>query len=254
MQAYNRMRIPIEARPFALRYQVVQAIRRSQMIDGESAYQDALKHFTQGDLPELYDGLHDFLERLTSRELEGKEIEAACPVVEKAARLGNEDFEFSNVDKFNRDFLNGNGLDALRFALLVDAAELDLKKIDEYRGGSALQAAYGPRRTQAAKRAGPKIQAILKEMDLFDEYAMSDAADHYIVYRHVHRGNFTEYKIQAQLTGQSFSEHHRRESFNELDRALGYAAPERGRPPSKRLSSKTPLNKPLQRKVRQERL
>ncbi len=254
IQPYDRMRAPIEALPFALRYQVVQAVRRTRIrhgleeSDGESAYQDALKDFRQGELSALYDNVNDFFERFTSGGLEGKEIETGCAVIEKALTLGSDALQFPSIDKFNREFLNDNGLDALLFALLVDAARLNLKKIDEHRGGWRLQAAYRRRRTQAAKREGKRIQELLKQWASFDEPAMMAAAERYVVYRHVYRGNFNRYRVHAELEG-SFSDRHLREWFHDFDNALGYPAPKRGRPSKRTYPTTPPKDRPLQRKV-----
>ena len=253
------MRVPIEALPAALRYQVIQAVRRTRIRhgleegDGESAYQDALKDFRQGELSTLYDNVNDFFERLTSGELEGREIESACAVMEEALTLGSDALEFPGIAKFNRVFLKENGLDALLLALLVDATGLNLKKIDEYRGGPGLQAAYGPRRTQAAKKEGKRIQALLKQWASFDEPAMMAAAERYVVYRHVYRGNFNRYRTHAELEG-SFSDRHLREWFHDFDNALGYPPPKHGRPRKQTYPTGPPQSKTLQRKVRQEKL
>ena len=250
LQPFTRMRAPIEAKPFALQWHVIQAIRRSpEIASGDSVYRDALEELLHRSVTGLLGDFNAWAKGLVSGKLHGVEVESAVEILDKACGTVDVSEEYPSIAKFNQDYLNGNGELALIFSLVIDAADVDVVALDEYRGGEALQAAYGPRRTQASKREGKRIQSLLKQWDSFDEDAMSDAADRYVVYRHVHHGSFTEYKIEAQLKGPSFSERRRLKSFNEFDRALGYPPPERGRPPNKTLPSKTPQSRPLQRKV-----
>lgn len=250
MQVYKRMRAPVEARPFALQCHVIQAIRRSpEIANGESVYQEALKELLNRSVAEVLDNFNVWTKRLVSEESQGTELNSAIAILDKAYRTVDFSEDYPNVAKFNRDFLNSNGDLALIYSLVIDAADVDTIALDEYRGGEALKAAYGPRQTQTAKREGKRIQSLLKRLASFDEDAMNDAADHYVMYRYLYHGNFTEYKTQMELKGPSFSERHRLKSFNEIDSALGYPAPKRGRPPKRAYPTNPPKDKPLQRKV-----
>ena len=255
MQAYNRMRAPIKARPFTLQWHVIQAIRRrSEIANGESLYQDALRELLNGSVAEVLDDFDAWAKGIVSGELQGKEKEEGIRIIDKANELVNPDEEYPNLAKFNREFLNSSGQLALIYSLVVDAADLDLVALDKYRGGSSLQAAYEhPKRTQAVKREGKRIQALLKRLFLFDEDAMSDAADWYVIYRHVYQGNFHEYTIKAEQDDSSFSEGHDRRWFRDFDDALRHSAPRRGRPPKKTYPTKPHQDKGVQRKVHRSR-
>ena len=252
MQVYPRMKAPIEARPFALQFHVVQAIRHCQEIPtGESVYKDALEELLNGSLAEVLDDLDAWAKGIVSEELRGEDKEAGIRIIDKANGIVNPDEEYPHLAQFNQEFLNNNGQLALIFSLVVDAADLDLPAIDRHRGGFGLQAAYErPRQTQAAKREGKRVQALLKQLASFDEPAMVAQADEYVVYRHVYQGHLPRYKRQEELAGRSLSSR-RRKWFREFDRAFGYLPPERGRP---RKAAKPLRSRPLQRKVRQERL
>ena len=250
MQVYPRMRAPGEARPFALQFHVVQAIRHCQEIPtGESAYQDALGELLNGSTAGVLNDLNAWAKGIVSKEIQGKEQEAGLKIMDKVHHLALFDEDYPSVAKFNREFLNNSDGWTLIYSLVIDAADLDLIALDKYRGGAGLEAAYGPRRTQAAKREGKRLQALLKKLASFDEPAMMAAADQYVVYRHVHGGSFPDYKRREELQGSSFSERHAREWFHDFDNALGYPLPKPGRPRKRPYPTKPPQDKAPQRKV-----
>lgn len=234
IQVYDRMRVPIEAKPFGLRFQVIQAVRRSpEIANGSSSYQNALEDLIHGENSQLFDEVNVLMNRVLSRNLKGKELKAVDEVLRKALSLESVDNDYQHVERFNQEFLNGNGLDALAWALLIDAAQLNLATIDRFRGGSDLQAAYGPRQTQSLKRRGTHIQSLLKRFASFDEPAMIEAADRYVVYRHLDQGVLPDYKRREELAGLPSSDRYLRQWFRDFDRALAYPPFPRGRPPSK---------------------
>lgn len=234
IQIYDRMRVPIEAKPFGLRFQVIQAVRRSPAIaNGSSAYQNALEDLIHGENSQLFDEVNFLMITVLSENLKGKELEAVDEVMRKTCSAEFVDNDYKHVERFNQEFLNGNGLDALAWALLIDAAQLNLAAIDRFRGGPDLQAAYGPRRTQSLKRRGTHIQSRLKRFASFDEPAMIEAADRYVVYRHLDQGVLPDYKRREELAGLPSSDRYLRQWFSDFDRALAYPPFPRGRPPSK---------------------
>ena len=225
MQVYPRMRAPIEAKPFALQGYVIQAIRHSPEISsGDSAYQNALKDLLKASVTELIGDFGNWANGLVSGELQGRELEIAIQILDKGYGTVNLDEEYPDIAKFNREFLNGNGQLALIYSLIIDAADVDLVAMDKYRGGASLEAVYGPRRTQAAKREGKRIRGLLKRLASFDEPAMMAAADEYVVYRHVCQGQLPIYKRREELAGRSLSSR-RRKWFRDFDNALGYSSP-----------------------------
>ena len=248
LQVYDRMRAPVEARPFILRFHVIQAIRRSTDIaDAELIYQRAMRDIKYGNNARLIDSFGTFMKQLVAGELKGHEIGAASQVLREAISpdtnteiidllkaVDSENLERDvmgfvaqriwellrqtgayensiNFEKFNSVFLNSNGADALLMSILINAADLDLAAIDKFRGGQLLEAAYGRRRTQAAKREGPRIQALLKQLASFDEPSMIAAADQYVVYRYLHGGRFSDYERRELRAGHLFSTHHARD-------------------------------------------
>lgn len=230
-QAFDRMRAPIEVRPFALRLHTVQAVRRNRELEGETSFRDALEDLKQGQLAQILDEVGTLLKRIVAKELEGGEIVALTEVLARLGTLDDGDGLYPHIEAFNRDFLNGSGLDALLLVLVVEAADLDLIAIDQFRGGTDLQAAYGPRRTRADKRRGAELQAQLKVLFSFDETAMTNAADQYVVYRHLDHGHFPGHMRCAELAGLPLSERSLRKWFKDFDSALGHPPPPRGRPP-----------------------
>ena len=232
-QVFDRMRVPTELRPFALRVHAVRAVRRNQEINGESCFRDALEDLNRGQNFQILDEVATLIKQTVAKELEGRELAAAAGVLARLGTLDDGDGAYPHIEAFNRDFLNDSGLDALLWMLVVEATDLDLEAIDEYRGGKDLQAAYGLRRTRALKRRGKELQGHLKTFASFDETAMTNAADQWVVYRHLDQGRFPDYTRRAELNGLPSSERNLRRWFNDFDRALGYSPPPRGRPPKK---------------------
>lgn len=232
-QAFDRMRVPIEARPFALQLHVVRAVRRNRELNAEASFRRALEDLKRGQHSQVLVEVGTLIRQAVAKELEGREVAAATRVLARLGSLDDGDGVCPQIEAFNRDFLNGNGIDALLWMLVIEAADLDLVAIDEYRGGADLQAAYGPRRTRADKRRGVQLQARLKALTSFDETAMTNAADQYVVYRHLDHGRFPDYMRRAELAGLPFSERSLRKWFKDFDKALGHSPPPRGRPPKK---------------------
>ena len=232
-QTFDRMRVPIEARPFALQLHVVQAVRRNRELNGEVPFRNALEDLKRGQHSQMLDEVGTLIRRIVAKELEGEEVGAATELVERLGALDDGNDVNPHIEAFNRDFLNDNGLDALLWMLVVEATDLDLVAIDEYRGGKDLQAAYGSRRTRALRGRGKELQVHLKTFASFDETAMTNAADQWVVYRHLDHGRFPDYMRRAELNGLPSSERNLRRWFNDFDRALGYSPPPRGRPPKK---------------------
>ena len=220
-QVFDRMRVPTELRPFALRVHAVQAVRCNQEIKGESCFRAALADLDRGQNFQIFDEVATLMKQIVAKELEGKELAAATGLLAKLGTLDDGDEAYPHIEAFNRAFLNDNGLDALLWMLVVQATDLDLVAIDEYRGGKDLQAAYGSRRTRALRRRGKELQARLKTFASFDETAITNAADQWVVYRHLDHGRFPDYTRRAELNGLPSSERNLRRWFNDFDRALG---------------------------------
>ena len=114
--------------------------------------------------------------------------------------------------------------------LALDAMNLDLVRIDTFRGKEGLGPAYGPRQTQQDKSLGRELQQRLKQFASIDEPAVQEAADRYIEYRFLDHGSLPDYKRRKELEGDTRSDGHLREWFKEFDRALSYPSPTLGRP------------------------
>ena len=80
LQVYDRMRAPIEARPFALRFHVVRAVRR-KVKDGEKVYQNALEEIKHSSNAQLIHRFGIFMRQLVAGELKGNELDAARAVL-----------------------------------------------------------------------------------------------------------------------------------------------------------------------------
>ena len=233
-QQRDRMRIPQIMLEVTYQMHVVEAIRRNREIDEDDLYGRALADLTQGDDLAVFTDLSDLITGVTSGRLKGQEIDAAARVMHGAERLGHDD-DYASITEFDNRFLNGRGRGALLTILMMrDAAKLDLDAIDRFRGGEALLAAYGPRRTRPQKRLGVGLQTILKQLPTVDEPATMEAADRYVEYRFLDHGSLPGYKRRRELEGDSPSDRYLRKWFRKFDRALGYPPPPPGRPPNRR--------------------
>ena len=138
----------------------------------------------------------------------------------------------SNIREFDHRYLNNKGRFTLLTLLACDAAGLDLAAIDVLRGGEALSAAYGPRKTRRDKNLGKQLQSRLKDLKSADEPATMEAADRYVEYRYLDHGNLPNYKKRKELEGDTPSERYYREWFRDFNKAkaLGFWQPGPGRP------------------------
>ena len=234
-QQRHRMRIPQSMLEITYQMHVVEAIRRNHEIGEDDLYGRALADLTQRDNLTVFTDLSELITGVTSGRLKGQEIDAAARVMHGAERLEHDDDAYPSITEFNNRFLNGRGLVALLNILMMrDAAKLDLDVVDKFRGGEALLAVYGPRRTRPQKRLGVGLQTILKQLPTVDESATMEAADRYVEYRFLDHGSLPGYKRRRELEGDSPSDRYLREWFGKFDRALGYRPPPRGRPPNRR--------------------
>ena len=230
-QSRHRIRLPPDMLEITYVIHVVGAIRRNCEIDKGDLYGRALADLTQGDNSAVFNDLSECTAGITSGQLKGQEIDAAAGVISRAGHLGYDDDAYPNITEFNRRFLNGRGMIPLLTVLITrDAANLDLDAIDKFRGGEALGAAYGPRRTRRQKGLGVEIQAFLKLLPTVDEPAMMEAADRYVEYRFLDHGSLPDYKRRRELEGDAPSDRYLRDWFGKFDRALGYSPPPRSRP------------------------
>ena len=231
------MRVPSVALPHTHQIHVVDAIRRSYEIDKDDLYGHALQDLTHGQNSAVFGEVSSLIQGAISGELEGMELEAAERTLARLHRF-DDAAAYPNIFEFNRRFLNKRGLFALVTVLILDAAKVDLVTIDNFRGGEALIAAYGPRRTRRQKRLGKRLQARLKQFPVVDEPATMEAADRYVEYRFLYRGSLPEYKLRKQLEGSPRSDSYLRQWFRKFDKALGYPPPSSGRPSNRRRPSK----------------
>ena len=233
-QVYQRMRVPDIMLEATRQTHVVNAIRRNREIDKDDLYGRALRDITHGDNSAVFADVSKLIEGVVSGRLKGDKSDAAVRTLVGLHRLDRGDDAYPNIFEFNRRFLNDRGLFALLTILVLDAANLDLDAIDTFRGGEALGAAYGPRRTQQQKRLGPELQALLKQFAVLDEPATMEAADRYVEYRFLDHGSLPDYKRRKELEGDPRSDRHLRKWFGKFDKALGYPPPVPGRPPNGR--------------------
>ena len=231
-QSRPRMRVPSAARKHVLQIHVVRAIARDQVIN-DGLYCRSLEDLCQGDNSALFNNLAKWLAGAVSGELKDGEVDALAQVYSGLQLLENDDKEYPIIEEFNNRFLNGRGRHALFTLLIFDAARIDPVTIDTLRGGNALDAAYGPRKTRPQKKLGRQLQALLKQFAVVDEPAMTEAAERYVEYRFVDDGSFPDYKRRKELEGNPRSDSHLRKWFEKFDRALGFPSPPRGRPPKR---------------------
>ena len=226
-QLRSRMRVPSPMIPAMYQFHVIQAIRRNPEVDKEGRYSKALGDVTSGRNREAFDRVFKTIEQaMTGTRARRKRklllMDSRWLEVNEDARL--------NINEFNSRFLNNTGAGALLMALTLDAIPLDPIAIDTFRGGDAINAAYGERRTQEQKRVGVALQQQLKQFGVLDEPATEDAADCYAEYRFLYGGDFPDYVREKELEGTARSEKYYRVWFKRFDKALGHLPPARGRP------------------------
>ena len=159
-QLSHRMRVPNEMLRPMYRFHVIQAIRRNPEVDEDGIYWRALGDITSGRNREAFDRVLKAIEQVKAGAT-GKRnrnillIDSRWLDLDEDARV--------NINEFNRRFLNDIGEGALLMALTLDAIPLDPVAIDTFRGGDAVNAAYGERQTQQQKRLGIELQQQLKQ-------------------------------------------------------------------------------------------
>ena len=123
---------------------------------------------------------------------------------------------------------------ALLPALTLEALQLDPVAVDAFRGGEAVTAAYGKRKTRRQKTLGKDLQQTLKQFPALDVPAVEEAADCYVEYRFLHHGKFPNYLRRKEQEGTARHAGYYREWFKKYDEALGYPPTPPGRPPKER--------------------
>ena len=229
-QVRSRMRVPRISLIFMYRVHVVDAIRRSGEIDTGDLYGNALRDLTQGQNSIVFSEFSSLVLGAKPGEPDGKVFETAGRAMSGLDRLEEDNDAYPNIVEFDRRFLNSNGLMALLNVLILKAAKLDPATIDAHRGGEALDAAYGPRRTRHDKRLGAQLQSHIKKFDVVDEPATMEAADRYVKYRYLHHGSLPDYKRRQELEGNVRGDNYLRGWFRKFDQALGFPPPTLGRP------------------------
>ena len=229
-QARSRMRVMDSMLPVLHQIHVIRAITRHHEIDKEDLYGQALADFTHGDNAEAFSALGEFVRRVTSRTLLDDKSDAPVRTLLSIDLRDVEEHTCSNIREFNHRYLNNKGISALLTLLAFDAAGLDLAAIDVLRGGEALSAAYGPRKTRRHKTLGKQMQSWLKDLKSADEPATMEAADRYVEYRYLDHGNLPNYKKRKEFEGDTPSERYYREWFRDFNKALGFWQPGPGRP------------------------
>ena len=233
-QLRSRMRVPRVSLPFMCQLHVVDAIRRSSEIDTEDLYGKALREVSHGQNALVLADLSTLVAGAMSGEPDGKVLEAAERTYSGLGRLEGGDDAYPNIVEFNRRFLNSKGHTALLNVLVLKAAELDPAEIDAFRGGEALVAAYGPRRTRQHKKLGAKLQRQIKQFDAMDEPGTMEAADRYVKYRYLDNGSMPAYRRRQELEGNARNYSYLRNWFGKFDQALGFPPPPLGRPSDRR--------------------
>ncbi len=232
-QALQRMRVPGVPPEHTLRIYVVRAIRRDPAID-DGLYCQALQDLCQGDNSDVFNDLLKFTAGVVSGELNGRIVDAAAQVWSSSRRVEHDDGAYPNIAEFNHRFLNGKGLQALLTLLLFDAAGIDPVAVDKWKGGNALDAAYGLRKTRRQRKLGRGLQTFLKQFPVVDEPAVTEAAEQYVEYRFLDHGSLPDYMRRKELEGGPRSDRYLRDWFKKFDKALGFPPPPLGRPRKKR--------------------
>ena len=230
-QARSRMRVADSMLPFLHQIHVIRAITRHPEIDMEGLYSQALADFTNGDNAEAFSALGEFVHKVTSGTLLDDKSDAPVRTLLSMYLCDVDEHTCSNIREFNRRYLNDKGISAVLTLLAFDAAGLDLEAIDVLRGGEALSAAYGPRKTRRDKKLGKEMRGWLKDLKSADEPATMEAADRYVEYRYLDHGNLPYYKKRKDLEGDPHrGERYYREWFRDFNKALGFRQSAPGRP------------------------
>lgn len=237
LQAYPRIRVPEFLVQFLRQIHVIRAICRHPEIDRDDLYGEALAGLRDGDNAKAFSAVnefvHEFVQKVTPGALlDGKDEEpkrgwidiVLCEVDEQTA---------SRICDFNHKFLNDKGDSALITLLTFDAGHLDPAAIDIFRGGDALRAAYGSRRTRRDKRLGKEIQSQIKRFSSVDDPATMEAADRYAEYHYLCNGSLSTYKMRKELEGDTHDDRYYGDWFPKFDRAFGFPRTGPGRPSSK---------------------
>ena len=229
-QARPRMRVPNILLPVLHQIHVIRAITRHHEIDKEDLYGQALAGLKHGNNAKAFSDFGEFVHRVTQGTLLDDKGDAPVRKLLSIDLRDVEEHTCSNIREFNHRYLNNKGISALLTLLAIDAAGLDLAAIDVLRGGEALSAAYGPRKTRRQKNLGKQMQSWLKDLKSADEPATMEAADRYVEYRYLDHGNLPNYKKRKELEGDTPSERYYREWFRDFNKALGFWQPSPGRP------------------------
>ena len=200
---------------------VIKAISRHREIDKEDLYGQALADFAHGDNAEAFSALREFVNKVTLGTLLDNKGDAPVRTLLSIDLRDFDEHTCSNILEFNRRYLNDKGISALLTLLAFDAAGLDLAAIDVLRGGEALSAAYGPRKTRRDKKLGNQMQIWLKGLKSVDEPATMEAADRYVEYRYLHNGSLPDHKRRKELEGDARGERYYRDWFRVFNEALG---------------------------------
>ena len=231
-QAHPRMRVPDQGVQFLHQFHVIMAITRHPEIDKEGLYGQALAGLKHGDNAKAFSDFGELVRRVTSgTPLDDKSDARARTLL----RMGVHDIDedtCSIIREFDRRYLNDKGESALLRLLALDAGDLDPAAIDVWRGGEALRATYGSRRTRRDKKLGKQMQSSLKGLESADEPAMMEAADHYVEYRYLDldNGSLPDYMRRKELDGNARGERYYRDWFRKFDKAFEFPLPRPGRP------------------------
>ena len=229
-QARSRMRVVDTMLTDLHQIHVIRAITRHHEIDKEGLYGQALAGLKHGNNAEAFSDFGKFVHRVTQGTLLDDKGDAPVRTLLSIDLRDVDEHTCSKIREFNHTFLNDKGISALLTLLACDAAGLDLAAIDVLRGGGALSAAYGPRKTRRDKNLGKQMQSWLKDLKSADEPATMEAADRYVEYRYLDHGNLPNYKRRKEFEGDTPSERYYREWFRDFNKALGFWQPGPGRP------------------------
>ena len=231
-QARPRMRVPDQGVQFLHQFNVIRAITRHPEIDKEDLYGQALAGLKHGDNAKVLSDAGELVRRrMAGTPLDDKSDAVERMLLSKDAHDFDED-TCSIIREFDRRYLNDKGGPALLRLLAFDAVDLDPAAIDEWRGGEALRATYGSRRTRRDKKLGKQMQSSLKGLESADEPAMMEAADHYVEYRYLDldNGSLPDYMRRKELDGNARGERYYRDWFRKFDKAFEFPRPGPGRP------------------------
>ena len=227
-QAYPRMRVVDVMLPYLHQTHVIRAITHHPEIDKEDLYGQALRGLRHGNNGKALSVFGEFVPKATSATpLDDKSYAPVRRLLSNGLQQVDE-HTCTIIREFNRRYLNDKGMSALLALLTFDAADLDPAAIDVSRGGQALEATYGPRKTRQAKELGEQIQLRIKKLMSSDEAATIEAANRYVEYRYIHDGNFSTYKKCRELKDEPSIHRYYRGWFRKFNKALGFPSPRPG--------------------------